>query len=127
MDEFDIPIYRAKSIRTGEYIEGFLKPSFLGNEECLWIQTKEWLDYAIDPSTLSINFKRLIDSNGKKIFVSMGVGHTKGADKLEVTDIYHDEKFIISVHVDEMDACFGYQEYTDWICYGKVEVMSIEE
>ena len=75
-----IPIYRAKKINSDEYIEGYLEPSFDGEmNDCWAIRTSTkrnphfWGQnlYEIDPSTLSIHFPDMLDSQGNKIFASL--------------------------------------------------------
>ena len=80
MDNLNIPIYRAKKINSDEYVEGYLKRcTDTGN--ILWIQTKDWMDYQIDPSTLSIHFPDMVDSEGTRIFASLSKDG-KGGDIL---------------------------------------------
>lgn len=54
--QLDLPIYRGKSIKTKQYVEGYLKTCADTGANIYWIQTKDWIDYIIDIDTLSINF-----------------------------------------------------------------------
>ena len=54
--QLDLPIYRGKSIKTKQYVEGYLKTCTDTGANVYWIQTKDWIDYQIDIDTLSINF-----------------------------------------------------------------------
>ncbi len=70
-----IPIYRAKKIDSDEWVEGLLFINHLGDYTKQ--ESKSLLDIEIDPNTLAIHFKNMIDKNGKKIFASLsedGVG-----------------------------------------------------
>ena len=74
------PIYRAKNVPYGDYIQGDIyeyTSTDLG--KILFIRTRGEYPktHDIDPSTLAIHFPNMIDKNGKKIFASLsedGVG-----------------------------------------------------
>ncbi len=77
-----IPIYRGLILSAEDkYVEGFLIPlwSKLGEDEAFGIDTGMKFDYEgnsietykIDPTTISINFPDMIDSEGNKIFASL--------------------------------------------------------
>lgn len=76
----NIPLYRAKKIDSDEYVIGYLKPCTY-DSKTFWIQTDEWLDYKIDPSTLSISFEGMKDSEDTRIFASLAESG-KGGDIL---------------------------------------------
>lgn len=49
-------IAQAKRIDSGEYVEGYVKNCTDTGLDVFWIQTKEWIDYQINPSTLKYSF-----------------------------------------------------------------------
>ncbi len=55
-EQLELPLYRGKSIKTKQYVEGYLKPCADTGANIYWIQTKGWIDYQVDIDTLSINF-----------------------------------------------------------------------
>ena len=82
MEELNLPMYRGKSLKTNQYVEGYLKTCMDTGSDVFWIQTKEWVDYQIDPTTLSIFFPSMLDSQATKIFASLSKDG-KGGDILE--------------------------------------------
>lgn len=88
----EIPIYRAKRINSDEYVEGYYLPVFRGfedrrergqkEESIMYLETGGY--YAIDSSTLSINFPDMKDSEGTPIFASLSEDG-KGGDIIEQT------------------------------------------
>ena len=81
--QLDLPIYRGKSIKTKQYVEGYLKTCTDTGANVYWIQTKDWIDYQIDPEPLSISFPNMRDSNSDRVFASLAKSG-KGGDILEV-------------------------------------------
>ena len=79
MEELNLPIYRGKSLKTNQYIEGYLKTCTDTGSDVFWIQTKEWADYQIDPTTLSISFKDMLSTTNTRIFASLS-NSGKGGD-----------------------------------------------
>ena len=86
----NIPIYRAKKIDSDEYVLG--QPTYIPHDRdriIMHVKLHEArLDvrtFEIDPSTLSISFPDMLDSEGTRIFASLSEGG-KGGDKLEVLD-----------------------------------------
>ena len=71
MEELNLPIYRGKSLKTNQYVEGYLKTCTDTGSDIFWIQTKEWVDYQIDPTTLSISFKDMLSTTNTRIFASL--------------------------------------------------------
>lgn len=71
MKELNLPIYRGKSLKTNQYVEGYLKTCTDTGSDVFWIQTKEWVDYQIDPTTLSISFKDMLSTTNTRIFASL--------------------------------------------------------
>lgn len=73
----NIPIYRAKKIDNDEYVEGYLVSNLVSNgngippEVYYNIQNGLFYKYRIDPTTLSIHFDGMLDSQGNKIFASL--------------------------------------------------------
>lgn len=110
----NIPIYRAKRIAIDEYVIGYLKESFLGANEALFIQTKEWLDYAIDVTTLSIHFEDMLDSQGNRIFASLSEGVT-GGDILEHANILTKDKILLIASYHKAKGEFGAYSDTRYI------------
>lgn len=79
-----IPIYRAKKVDSDEYVIGELHT--LGTDEEPFITTEindRFIDHIIiDPTTLSIHFPDMLDSQGDKIFASLSEDG-KGGDIFE--------------------------------------------
>ena len=71
MDKLNLPLYRGKSLKTNQYVEGYLKTCTDTGSDVFWIQTKEWADYQIDPTTLSISFKDMLSTTNTRIFASL--------------------------------------------------------
>ena len=85
MEELNLPIYRGKSLKTNQYVEGYLKTCTDTGSDVFWIQTKEWVDYQVDPTTLSISFSNMLDSNNERMFASLSKSG-KGGDITETKD-----------------------------------------
>lgn len=77
--QLDLPLYRDTSIKTKQYIEGYLKTCTDTGANVYWIQTKDWIDYQIDPESLSISFLGMLDSENNRIFASLSKSG-KGGD-----------------------------------------------
>ena len=83
----NLPIYRAKKIDSEEYIEGYsINGRFIFKEwiDDVWTsygetKSNKALVYEIDPTTLAIHFKDMLDSEGNKIFASLS-DNGKGGD-----------------------------------------------
>ena len=94
-----IPIYRAKKIDSDEYINGTYVSSFykyyIANSNCIHendynqIVFDEGYFEEIDPSTLSIHFPDMLDSEGNEVFASLSEDG-KGGDIL----LYDDKRDI---------------------------------
>lgn len=84
-EQLDLPIYRGKSIKTKQYVEGYLKTCTDTGANVYWIQTKDWIDYQIDPETLSISFPNIMDSENTRIFASLSYSG-KGGDITKTKD-----------------------------------------
>ncbi len=99
----NIPIYRAKKIDSDEYVEGDLCTDYLYENEIYGLPEGEvcvimegihkW--WHIDPTTLSIHFPNILDSEGNKIFASLSKDG-KGADIL----IYNNQKIVYKYTLD---------------------------
>jgi len=72
----NIPIYRAKRLDNGEYVEGCM----LHDNEKNYIVTQfrresglrvHLLEHEVDPSIISIHFPDMLDKNNKPIFASL--------------------------------------------------------
>lgn len=66
----NIPIYRAKQIDSDEYRIGYLE-EHSKNEFYISLLPNKLAAYRIDPTTLSIHFPDMLDSQGNKIFASL--------------------------------------------------------
>ena len=107
----NLPIYRAKKLDSDEYIIGQYIETEFSNEEYCDIEEQETIikhciikdfrtvhdDYEycnfditeIDPTTLSIHFPDMLDSQGNKIFTSLSEDG-KGGDKIIENGKYED-------------------------------------
>lgn len=88
----NIPIYRAKKIGSDEYVEGYhhsYRDKIVTDDIVLHrIVQKDkplYMFYDIDPTTLSIHFPDMLDSQGNKIFASLSEDG-KGGDILYYED-----------------------------------------
>ena len=79
IEQLDLPKYRGKSIKTNQYVEGYLKTCTDTGVNVYWIQTKDWIDYQVEPETLSISFPDMLDSRCNRIFASLS-NSGKGGD-----------------------------------------------
>ena len=91
----NLPIYRAKKIDSNEYVEGFYIEDY---GIASYIQESKYLNFIvsdrgekgmevdtlfqIDPTTLSISFPDMLDSQGNRIFASLSEDG-KGGDIVE--------------------------------------------
>ena len=115
-----IPIYRAKKIDSDEYVEGYYSPDKNYQEH---IHTIFYFDIGdfnvdrktttqIDPTTLSIHFPDMLDSQGNKIFASLQEDG-KGGDIIEtelkrVCTAKYKEYFFYADNKDYHCNCFGF-------------------
>ena len=82
----NIPIYRAKKIDSDKYIQGYLLGMW-GEYFISWGETNHVPNKVqVDPLTLAIHFKGMIDSEGNKIFASLS-DSGKGGDIVELEHI----------------------------------------
>lgn len=70
-EQLELPLYRGKSIKTKQYVEGYLKTCTDTGANVYWIQTKEWVDYQVEPESLSISFKDMLSTTNTRIFASL--------------------------------------------------------
>ena len=83
--ETNIPIYRAKKIDSDEYVVGwYSSPIIIEGKTYLSITNKDG-EYRIDPTTLSIHFPDMLDSQGNEIFASLQEDG-KGGDICQTID-----------------------------------------
>ena len=97
-----IPVYRAKKIDSDEYVKGYLVraddyDADVDEDQVIYFimdkmenyRTSEVWDFVqnsrIDPTTLSIHFPNIIDSQGNKIFASLQEDG-KGGDICQTID-----------------------------------------
>jgi len=80
MNSMQIPLYRAKEISSDKYVEGYVSPQGYKGCDGLYIYLEDSLDecYEIDPTTLAIHFKGMLDSEGNKIFASLSKDSKSG-------------------------------------------------
>jgi len=110
----NLPIFRAKRIDSDEYVVGYIKNCTDTGINIFWIQTKEWIDYRIDPSTLAIHFPNMLDSEENKIFASLQEDG-KGGDIITCED-YGLNQYTVIYNKDTYE--FGIQRYkTDEWCW----------
>ena len=83
-EQLDLPLYRGRSVKTKQYVEGYLKTCTDTGANVYWIQTKEWIDYQVEPETLSISFPDMKILNDNRIFASLS-NSGKGGDMLQYT------------------------------------------
>ncbi len=98
-EQLDLPIYRGKSIKTKQYVEGYLKPCIDTGANVYWIQTKDWIDYQVEPETLSISFPDMLDSENTRIFASL----TKSGKGGDITKTKDGWKVYKRVHLFSID------------------------
>jgi len=89
----NMAIYRAKKIDSDEYVIGY----YFKDSKCSVILTHSKTDYTddgmymkaiiIDPTTLSISFSDMLDSQGNKIFASLSESG-KGGDICEFESVW---------------------------------------
>ena len=118
--QLDLPIYRGKSIKTKQYVEGYLKPCVDTGANIYWIQTKDWIDYQIDPRSLCVSFSDMLDINGVRIFASLPTSYNVG-DIMKDDEYYGIAKYINCEFVVEYENCY------DNISEGNFEVVGVPE
>ena len=101
-EQLDLPLYRGKSIKTKQYVEGYLKTCTDTGANVYWIQTKEWVDYQAEPETLSISFPNMLDSVDNRIFASLS-NSGKGGDILEVPYEVNDTEISFTVIINDIN------------------------
>ena len=119
-EQLDLPIYRGKSIKTKQYVEGYLKTCADTGANIYWIQTKDWIDYQIDPMSLCISFPDMLDINGVRVFASLPTSYNVG-DIMKDDEYYGIAKYINCEFVVEYENCY------DNISEGNFEVVGIQE
>ena len=119
-EQLDLPIYRGKSIKTKQYVEGYLKPCVDTGANIYWIQTKDWIDYQIDSRSLCVSFSDMLDINGVRIFASLPTSYNVG-DIMRDDEYYGIAKYINCEFVVEYENCY------DNISEGNFEVVGVPE
>lgn len=119
-EQLDLPIYRGKSIKTKQYVEGYLKTCTDTGANVYWIQTKDWIDYQIDPMSLCISFPDMLDINGVRVFASLSTSYPVG-DIMKDDEYYGIAKYINCEFVVEYENCY------ENISEGNFEVVGIQE
>lgn len=104
----NIPIYRAKKIDSDKYIQGYLLGMW-GEYFISWGETNHVPNKVqVDPLTLAVHFKDMVDSEGNKIFASLSEDGKGG-------DYTNCEKLPVIFCWDSLNACVclkGKYEYT---------------
>lgn len=114
------PIYRAKKIDSNEYVAG----QYLVYKGYPVIFNEYGLDGVdIDPTTLSIHFPDMLDSQGNKIFASLQEDG-KGGDIVENYSFKDDYKSQISIY-DDCKLCLVDKD-GDTYCLGEIEYDGIK-
>ena len=116
----NIPIYRAKKIDSNEYVEGFYYKD--GNDHIIFNgdSTTIFGLRVIDPTTLSIHFPDMIDSQGNKIFASLQKDGKGG-------DIMQDDEYIGIAKYIDCQFVVEYENCIDNIDNGNFDVIGIQE
>ena len=117
----NIPIFRAKKIDSDEYVMGwYSSPIIIEGKTYLSITNKDG-EYRIDPTTLSIHFPNMLDSQGNEIFASLQEDG-KGGDI--ITDGEYD--FVVIFNGNKFDLMFvedntftKFNEWDDWNLFNK--------
>lgn len=131
MNIFNIPIYRAKKINSEEYVTGLLDEKRQSDGTHLYYRIPV-LGYEIDPTTLSINFPDMQDSENTPIFASLSeLG--KGGDRLSGTTKYQkiEKEFTCFCAERGIIAPFTYSEsfenkpYRDY--YNEFKIIGIQK
>ena len=108
----NIPIFRAKKLDSDEYVMGwYSSPIIIEGKIYLSITNKDG-EYRIDPTTLSIHFLNMLDSQGNEIFASLQEDG-KGGDIIEtelkrVCTAKYKEYFFYADNKDYHCNCFGF-------------------
>ena len=137
----NLPIYRAKKIDSNEYVEGFYIEDY---GIASYIQESKYLNFIvsdrgekgmevdtlfqIDPTSLSIHFPDILDSQGNKIFASLqedGKGgdilyYKSKIDLVTKTTVYF-ENYRLITHSK------GENTFRDKESLSKFEVIGIKE
>ena len=124
-EQLNLPIYRGRSIKTNQYVEGYLKTCTDTGVNVYWIQTKDWIDYQVEPETLSISFPDMLDSRCNRIFASLSkLG--KGGNIIELLEGSKETMLCIMFK--------GRASYKDdigrthwWQHFDKVKIVGIQE
>lgn len=138
----NIPIFRAKKIDSDEYVEGSLiKSRFIFKDwiDDVWTSFGETRSnkaevYTIDPTTLSISFPDMLDSQGNKIFASLQKDG-KGGDLCEYTNIDGKTKgafrvsqhFTYGIHLKLEDNTYVNIDFKDKYDILNFEIIGIQE
>ena len=105
----NIPIFRAKKIDSDDYVKGYLldKNTILTTEyyypQGMPPEVEEYFN-KIDPSTLTIHFPDMLDSQGNKIFASLSEDG-KGGDIMRCDEYFGVAKYIDCGFMVEYENC----------------------
>ena len=106
----NMPIYRAKKIRSDEYIIGHY------TEKVKEYPGKHYIHFnngytetyeRIDPTTLAIHFPDMLGSEGNKIFASLDRYYIKGADIITNDNFSGEYSIQVAIY---SDGCFYVQD-----------------
>jgi len=129
-----IPIFRAKLKNESEYVFGVPRQDSKGKYEMIYNTNQDGVygvaQRDIDPSTLSINFPDMLDSQGNKIFASLSEDG-QGGDICENES--DDMRFVCVYKYMKMWAyeigSYGNQHQLDWrnIKQRKCKIIGIQK
>ena len=115
----NLPIFRAKKIDSDEYVMGwYSSPIIIEGKTYLSITNKDG-EYRIDPTTLSIHFPDMLDSQGNKIFASLQEDGKGG-------DIMQDDEYFGIAKYKDCQFVVEYEDCIDNIDNGNFEVIGIQ-
>lgn len=94
MNNLNMPLFRAKKINSDEYVVGYYNhtldnrhiiQTLVFQKQIFEAVSLSWFE-EIDPTTLSINFNDMLDSQGNKIFASLNEDG-KGGDMVNYLEL----------------------------------------
>ena len=116
----NIPIYRAKKLDSDKYIQGYLLGMW-GEYFISWGETNHVPNKVqVDPLTLAVHLKDMVDSEGNKIFASLSEDG-KGGDIMKDDEYYGIAKYKDSSFVVE------YENVEECLCEGNFEIIGIHK
>ena len=113
----NIPIYRARVLGLdNNYIIGFYQQYIEGFEDNVYHEINNTL---IDPTTLAIHFPDMLDSQGNKIFASLGnIGGSVLTDREYEFNLYFDGRKYRVIGNEINSEINDYEEWKDFKVIG---------